>query len=462
MNRARTLLASAAAVIVGAAGLTLVTPVQPAFASASLTVTPNPPVVGEKVAATGRVSTRFKRPVVLKSYSGGAWRTLMSGWTNSTGAYRFSGMPVTAPTTYSVVARAFKHNGRTYSQAVAKRSVRPVAQKGSLAVLPKVSQRGTTPAAADGARNSAIARFYPARPGRTVTFSRLVNGAWVASGRTTERSDGSAVFQGLPAGVPLLAVAEARYGAPAQATNQATDSWGLKFNDEFSSSSTFANQWAMRNEGVYLPSRTKSKVDRRAVYLGGGTVALKVLKDPSYPSSRLLNGQVSTAGRYQFQYGVAAARVKFPMRRGQHGSFWLQSQNYGQFPNDPGRSGAEIDAVEYFGKGYPQGGLANFLYYTNKYKKNVKLGGVWPTAYTLKPSSDTWYNSYHVFAVKWTPDGYAFYVDGRQLWTSTRAVSHVPEYLVLSLLTSDWELRYLDRSKLAGSVMKVDWVRVWQ
>ena len=33
--------------------------------------------------------------------------------------------------------------------------------------------------------------------------------------------------------------------------------------------------------------------------------------------------------------------------------------------------------------------------------------------------------------------------------------------LVLSLLSSDWELPDLDKSKLPAD-MKVDWVRVWQ
>ncbi len=34
-------------------------------------------------------------------------------------------------------------------------------------------------------------------------------------------------------------------------------------------------------------------------------------------------------------------------------------------PGDLTRRGAEIDAVEYFGQGYPKGGLATFLYYKN-------------------------------------------------------------------------------------------------
>ena len=54
-----------------------------------------------------------------------------------------------------------------------------------------------------------------------------------------------------------------------------------------------------------------------------------------------------------------------------------------------------------------------------------------------------------------------FRIDGTETWRSSKAVSKQPEYLILSQLTSDWELKYLDRSTLPTS-LKVDWVRVWQ
>jgi hypothetical protein len=40
-------------------------------------------------------------------------------------------------------------------------------------------------------------------------------------------------------------------------------------------------------------------------------------------------------------------------------------------------------------------------------------------------------------------------------------VSRRPQFLILSLLSSDWELPQLDRTSLPAD-MKVDWVRVWQ
>jgi beta-glucanase (GH16 family) len=458
MTRTRSWLASASAVAVTAAGLTLATPAQPALASTSLSVSPTAPIAGESFAATGRVSTRFARPVVLKMYSAGAWRTVRTGWTNKYGAYRLAAPGVTTATAYRVVAKAYRHAGATSSGT---KTVRPVTQSSSIYVLPQIVQRGGSATSAGSALNSVVAKFSPARPGRTVTFQRYLGGRWVSSAPTTQRADGTAIYRGTLGGAPIHAVAAARYGAPALATTDAANTWGLRFDDEFSGSTLDRTKWDYRNQGLYIPGRTKSKSDPRAVSVGGGTVALKVLKDPA-SSYKYLNGQITTQNHFRFTHGVAAARVKFQQGRGHHGSFWLQSPTYNSYPGSPARSGAEVDAVEFFGRGYTGGGLGNFLYYKSAARRDVKIGGVWPTAARLKASSDSWWDSYHVFAVDWNPGGYTFYIDGQKLYSTTRALSHTEEFLILSLLSSDWELKYLDRAHLSTkSVMRVDWARVW-
>jgi hypothetical protein len=139
----------------------------------------------------------------------------------------------------------------------------------------------------------------------------------------------------------------------------------------------------------------------------------------------------------------------------------MTSPTYGRYPGNAARSGAEIDVVESFGRGAPGGGLANFLYYRNAANRDAQYGGVQRHAASLIPAADTWYNSYHVFSVKWTPSRYTFYVDGRVLSSSTRALSKTDEYLILSMLASDWELKHLDRRALP-SRMSVDWAKAWQ
>ena len=58
-----------------------------------------------------------------------------------------------------------------------------------------------------------------------------------------------------------------------------------------------------------------------------------------------LNGHIGTDNAFSFKYGVAAARIKFPRLRGQHGSFWMQPVG-GMYP---GGTGHEIDVTEFFG-----------------------------------------------------------------------------------------------------------------
>ena len=66
-----------------------------------------------------------------------------------------------------------------------------------------------------------------------------------------------------------------------------------------------------------------------------------------------------------------------------------------------------------------------------------------------------------MFSVEWTPEAYIFRVDGRETFRQTENISGMPEFLVLSLLSSDWELPDLDKSQIPTD-MKVDWVRVSQ
>lgn len=429
--------------------------------SATLSLSPSQPVASEWFTASGRVSTRFKRPALLRVQVGRAWRVAGRASTNNAGAYWVTRLSTAAPRRYSVLVPAARHAGRVYSAVTTpSRRVAPVRQSGTMEVLPAVAQRGAGPASSAGARNSLIARFAPARPGRPVTFFiQRPDGGFARVGSSRQGADGTAYLFTSTGTHVFRATTAARFHAPAVTTNSASYTYVERFDDEFTGSALNTAQWSYR-EGR-APSRTRSKNDRRAVSVGGGTVRLQVQKDPAAPNSRYLNGQISTEGHYALTYGVASARVKFQVGRGQHGSFWLQSPTYGSRPGRADLSGAEIDVAEFFGRGYPKGGLASFNYYVDKRRKNVKVGGVWERASDLIPSRDTWWNSYHVFSVKWTPSNYTYYIDGRVLFSTNRGISKTNEYLVLSLLTSDWELPKLDRRKLP-STMQVDWVKAWQ
>ena len=69
-------------------------------------------------------------------------------------------------------------------------------------------------------------------------------------------------------------------------------------------------------------------------------------------------------------------------------------------------------------------------------------------------------SQFHVFSVEWTPTQYVFRIDGRGYYREDKAVSQVPQYVVLSNLTSDYELDDLEAEEL-GDTAQVDWVRVF-
>jgi hypothetical protein len=67
-----------------------------------------------------------------------------------------------------------------------------------------------------------------------------------------------------------------------------------------------------------------------------------------------------------------------------------------------------------------------------------------------------------VFSVEWTPSAYIFRIDGQETGRITKGISRVPEYPILSLLSSDYELKKLGDEKNLPQTMQVDWIRTWQ
>ena len=208
--------------------------------------------------------------------------------------------------------------------------------------------------------------------------------------------------------------------------------------------------------------RMCAKADDRAVRVKDGVLRLSVLKDPDAGHCTVngkqhayrLNGHIGTEGRYAFTHGFAAARIKFQRPRGQHGAFWLQTPWIGV--GDPKENGAEIDVVEWFGEGMKSGGLTSFAYWYDTAGER-KVGG-WLRNHEELGSD--WGTKYHVFSVEWTPEEYVFRVDDKIAWRTSEGVSGVPEFLILSLLSSDYELKDIKDSQLPQH-MEVDWVRTW-
>ena len=123
-----------------------------------------------------------------------------------------------------------------------------------------------------------------------------------------------------------------------------------------------------------------------------------------------------------------------------HGAFWLQG-------------GSEIDAAEFFGDGRRDGGLTSYVH-----RSGSKVGG--PRAYSsILGSGRTPSGGFHIYSVQWSPSGYIFRIDGIRTLTTTSLRSNTPAVMILSLLSSDYEI---PRLRTTNQFMYVDWVRAWR
>ena len=358
-------------------------------------------------------------------------------------------------------------------------------QSGRLRMLPQIVQPGPHIRSAAIARSAMFGKFEPARAGREVVLQRQSGTSWVNVATDRQNRHGVAEFKA-PAEVngqvaTYRVFARAFRGAPRVVSSaRRTDVWGQPDFDDAFNGTSLSSSWSSRVTD-YNPKglRRCSKGSPKAVEVRGGLVRLSVIKDPARRDTKCravdqrgkflgryswrLNGHISTGGERSFRYGVSAARVKFQQHRGQHGSFWMKPQTPRKIPGRPKLAGAEIDVIEWFGKGHPAGGLSTHAYYLGKDGKTVTVGD-WirnPNRF-LTGSRDSWYSRFHVFSVEWTPSRYIYRIDGREVSRTTRGVSGQPEFLILSLLSSDWELPYLGGESKLPETMKVDWVRHWK
>ena len=361
---------------------------------------------------------------------------------------------------------------RPASTSVTKKA----SQKISLEVLPQIVQQGKRTASADSAKGAVTATIKPVKVGRKVVLERLVGTSWKKVGTAKQEKSGRANFSAVVskggAAVTYRVTAQKFKGLKKVSSSAAdTTQWlAPTFTDEFSGS-TLSPVWSMRGQDYEAQSKRKcSKGDPKAVKVGGGALRLSVIKDKSAKgkckaSSRKqnkkisyrLNGHVGTENAFDFRYGVAAARIKMQKSQGQHASFWSQPNG----GNGPGSDGHEIDIIEYFGDKHPQGGLTSFIHWY-KGKKLIKTGSwIKDSKSFLKNNKDGWSKNYHVFSVQWTPKTIIFRIDGKETWRTSARVSKARQYLILSLLASDYEALEMSDKKLPQH-MYVDWVRVWE
>ncbi|MDT0183494.1 glycoside hydrolase family 16 protein [Microbacterium sp. ARD31] len=355
----------------------------------------------------------------------------------------------------------------------AKKRAKGATVTATLASLPPIVQPGTSPAApSDDA--TLVATFAPASPGQKVVLEKRVRNGWKVVATATEDAWGSAAFTPGSGTYRASSTAGGRTWTSGSVT---TSRWTPEFEDTFSGTTLDTTVWndqKREHESVYAP-RTCARVDPAARRVGGGVLQLGIAADParlglpcSYTTPRtsgtspyLLNSQVATEHTRFFQHGIVAARIKPQRAKGMHSGFWLLPSGT-KYTDGVPAAGTEIDVMEFFGEtGRGTETIGSHVHYYEANWDKISYGNFFrSTRNALTSSRRNWWDEFHVFSVEWTPEEYIFRVDGREYYRETQAVSQTMQYLVLSNLTSDYELGELTSDEL-GDTAQVDWVRVF-
>lgn len=172
------------------------------------------------------------------------------------------------------------------------------------------------------------------------------------------------------------------------------------------------------------------------------------------------NAMISTQDRFSIDTGMVAARVKFPVGQGAHAGVWLQS-----YQNQ------ELDIIETYGLGR---GVTNVVHIKGK-KKPAAGSDAYVAAETV--ADPAWWDAWHVVSLEWTRSKIVFRLDGEVTRELKQKSSAADYFIVLSLLSSDWETYRLtepgvregsgvDPALLQPAAlpfgMEVDWVRAWE
>ena len=173
-----------------------------------------------------------------------------------------------------------------------------------------------------------------------------------------------------------------------------------------------------------------------------------------------LNGHISTQNSADFLYGVAAARMKFQRDPGAHAAFWLQPR--GLLDTGPTPWGAEIDVVEWYGAKNGRARLSSAVHAPLPSGEKIQYGGPVSKPDRFLAAARTPGGATTTCSPWSGPREYMFRIGGHEVWRTDQGISHDPEFLILSMLSSDFELPEAANVQGLTQTASVDWVKFWQ
>lgn len=258
----------------------------------------------------------------------------------------------------------------------------------------------------------------------------------------------------------------------------------LVWNDEFDGDTLDESKWMYRTNFWGRDAYWFAKPEHGCVEVKGGKVHLKLkrLENGQYVSPQLQTGCLlwdiphvekrSTfwplpkreKPKFVHRYGYYECRCTLQQLPGWWSAFWMQTEAQGT-TLDPGMSGIEQDIMESFDPGEVLPACFHYNGYGPDYK-SFYIPDCKIDALSMLRVDKT---KEHVFGLLWEESGYSLYVDGRFRGRNAKAVSHVPQFLLISTeakwyrnnLMTGKGVPELKAAAEAGDKFTVNYVRVY-
>lgn len=441
---------------------------------ATVTVTPNDQINPGKVTAKfSKPHIALNRPVQLQILS------VTRVWTNvgdpvamtATGVATFSKDEPDQTSSYRAVADPYLQlvkvvttsaKSKVITDSAATTTISPVAEAstGSIKVVFSKSHR---------VKN------------RPVQLQVERSYGWAKVGKPVKMSSSGAVtFKTSPSVTDNYRALAAAYKKKLQAaTLKASSTWKLERNYTFDTGAEASSDWTTWHPGDYSFRKCAANEPVNTA-MQDGAAKLKLSKNTStealnaataagcaFPKGKVAydNAMVYTNGTFTISEGIVAAKVRFPTNTDMHGGVWLSNST----------GSPEIDIIESYGYAgrhskYSKttSGIHQAMSYTDHqnlpkakgWEKTYK-DGLSQTLVNLRYRPASWYKQDHVVSVEFTTSRLIFRIDGKKVGDLYRETPETDYFLVMSLITTPWELSQAKKAPKVPATMSVDWVRAW-
>lgn len=197
--------------------------------------------------------------------------------------------------------------------------------------------------------------------------------------------------------------------------------WRLVWHDEFDGDELDDSKWNFRLH--FWGKRLKTFTTEGVELDGKSHLRLHMIKKGNdYYSPHLQTGSLTydiprdTEGLWPFgayqkpkfmhRYGYYEIRCRLPKNRGWHAAFWLQAPGLGSHP-DARFCGVECDIMENYRQHLDGKMICGNIW--DGYGRDCQASGHFAWDYEETP--DSW----HYYGVDWSPEGYVFYADGKEV-----------------------------------------------